>query len=302
MALAHVLSALRSIILDELPLPSDVGERSAYLSERFPNLTSEELEDLVKIDERKFRIYSDSIYASERRVLESKFPMTFALIAERSKGKVKIPVLVRELQRVRPWRTGLVPELVENLCHFLVEDRKDIIALDPVLAETIRFERARFFAARQEVPDEGSNFAPTELLAMSVDQVLAVQLRCRNVTRFETFQCDLIRAWHDFGETEDLPVALSERLETPLFALCSRDAENNVRWTSVGEPVSAFLQRVQFAPFALEAFAEAYLADKNTDGSPEQLFADLFSFVQVLAERGVLELVSTPMTTAVNAS
>ena len=169
MPLADVLSAVRQLILDPIEIPADIESRRAAYGSRFPALRPEELDDLAKMEPRRIRTYTDSIFSGQTSVLEDKFEITFQLIADRLKSgndeKFYPFTFVREMHIKRPWRDAETEGLGRNLVEYLRADRPDIAEFVPEAAAAAVMEllSLQVIRAQDESPSARDNIPPAQL-------------------------------------------------------------------------------------------------------------------------------------------
>ena len=288
MPLAGVLSAMRELLLDQFEAPNDFVGRCAAFATRFPSLSSEEVEDLAKMPSEKLAIYSQTVFAGERSTLRNHFPLCFALIRQALGDQFDGLKLVRELHAKRPWRSYLTRGLTHNFAEYLAQDRPDLLADVPYLAEVARLEMRQLDAARAPEPECGELVRPSDIASLSVEELMLKRWVLAPSVQLDQFEYDVISYRIEFFERDRaLPVEAPKQV--PLLAVAGRNRRSVVRWHCV-EPgefgfIAAALEHPR-QPFSSEDLAAAYIED--IEGDERELFARFITELSVLIEHGVV--------------
>lgn len=293
MALADVLSAMRSIILDTPALSSDELERRSQYRALFSGLSDHELIDLAKIDPSKFTIYTTSIFIGERNLLRDNFPLTIKLL-ERSwpvefGGAFDLFQFVKELHRRRPWRSTDTVVLGENFRLCITEDLTALRRHEPALPDAALFElRIREIKKWPDDPIEArDSLTPGDLATRTVDGLVALEYVIPSCVRFEMFSYDLRTARRAVVNGE-APAETFKEQESALAG--ARDRDQYVTWLSLAPEIHDLLAaQPRAAKQPLYAVAEC-LADKNPALSEHDLFEKFLELTVALINNGVIVL------------
>lgn len=303
MALAAMLSALRTLILDLRELPSEAEARRALYAHIFPELSAPEVDDLVKIDPQKLGIYSTSIFTGEGKLLEAKLPMTWEALRRCWETcfheRPTYQQMARRLHALHPWRSNRTEDLVEGALEFIGTNiplsdwrRLEIVAL-------ANLERDRFYAARR-IPNLPSICLPLEeLTKLTVSELLAARCFIPSTTLLSEFDYAVLKARDAFRHNKEfLPL-----IPMHTCVVTSRATDNSVHCTEVPAPVLALLQRVGANAYvSVEDLAITFTATLGGDQNESQQFAQFFDFLLTLIEQGGLFLAPGSLSTSVDCS
>ena len=290
MALAGVLSALRTFILDENNFPSTVSERIESYRSRFPGLSSDEVEDLAAIPPEKIKIYTTSIFSSQRKVLRNKFPMTFGYIERYYQNDLKQPfratIFMRDQHKHRPWRSNYTVELVDNFCAYLSEDRQDLKLAIPWLEDVVAFEKSasRIHRASDDTYTIRQSLTASGLTNLTVGDFLSLDFFIPHFNHFARFKFDIPRVFHNFvRENRTIPKEMPLQRET--FAAAGRNRYLNARWTRLSESEFDYLSKIPKSErIPISDFADAFVTWSDDDETVG--FQKFFGLVARLNEIG----------------
>ncbi len=295
MALAAVLSAMRSLILDAPPLPANQGDRIVALREMFPSLSQDEVEDLSKMEPARLQIYTTSIFNGESDLLGSCYKATVALLSrslETREKNLNLLSFVQSLHHFHPWKTATTEGLVENFARGLADPRIEVGPLRRELVECSRFERHLFYARRTRSIDcdpKGS-LQLGDLAELTVGEILELRWRMPQTVFFDTFAFDLGRFLAAFRRDGSLPAVLDEREVEIVF---SRDRENMVRWREFEPALFAYFQRCGTTGGVLADMAGAVLNDLPESTPEDEGFRKFLEALRSAIECGVIVLPKT---------
>lgn len=295
MSLAQTLSALREMILDIRELPSDIGNRRAFLRGRFPLLTEAECEDLAQIPPGRLALYTESIFASERSLLRAKFPISFALIKRAAKNcgeVVDLYELVRSLHDWRPWRSRGVPDLATNFAAFIVSEYPAWVIAEPLLEDALRLECVGMEVAR--APND-QLFAPGNMqiasaLTISLETLLRHEVFIPQFASFSVFKSNIIDLFYAVRAQRELPADF-QFAGGAWFMVCGRDARYVVQWAGISAELFEVLGKLPRSNFfTLNHVAELFL-ERFPTGYDESIVAKtLLGDIVALNSKGALIL------------
>jgi hypothetical protein len=292
MALAAVLSAMRSIILDAPKLPVDETARRSFYREQFPELSDFEVADLAKMQPNRLAIYTRSIFTGEAGILKNFFRMTIAVI-ERAQQRRSQPLKLRDaVQRMHslfPWKTKTTEGLVESFERFLAHEAFELGEQRELIREIAAFERHIFYARRlpwdERSPD--THFRIERLHSLTVGEVLSMNYALPTTTSFGTFHWDIPAAHAAFKRDGVLPEQLEARA---LHLVFSRDSAHYIHWTKVPESVFAHLSSGDDTNRALGDLAETFVASYPAGSDEAQMFSDFLKLIDTLVSSGAIVL------------
>ena len=287
MSLALTLSALRELIMDVREYPQSEAERFAWLSSRHPALSIEERQDLARIPPERLRLYTESIFASERSLLRRKFPLSFALLKQLSTAE-GVPLdfyeLARDLHSFRPWGSSSVPELARNFADFIRSKYSRYIEQEPLLGDALTLELACMVVARSPngafAAHQSANLSGVSELKL--DTVLLAQCYIPEFVKLEQFGSDVISLFEDHRREETIALPPTYRHKM-VFGVCSRDRSYRLHWCNVAPAMFGALSKMPRGEFFILAeLAQEFL---GRTPNPHDEIAVAAQFL-----RGVLEL------------
>ncbi len=290
MPLAALLSAIRRLVLDRLPIPEAFDERKVFFRGSFPELTAEEIADLAKIDPERLRIYTQTIFTGERSVLRNHFPITFSLLRARFDPDLDTFEFTRDLHAARPWKSHLTIGLTTNFVEYLRLDRPDILDRIPELGDVAELERLTVDISRAE--DSTNSFGTLleidQLSAMTVGALMECPAIFPSYVRVHDFEYDVLAFRHLFIQNGgELPEVLCEQRRT--FAVGGRSRALSVKWQAVSEPVFEFIgAQNSDEEFTLAELADAVIAGEIENQDEAELFKIFVRLLQALIKDGVL--------------
>lgn len=292
MALAAVLSAMRSIILDAPALPSDENARRNFYREQFPGLSECEAIDLAKMQPERLTIYTRSIFSGEAGILKNYFRMTVAAIerAYQRQGRLlKLRDFVQAMHKVFPWKTKTTEGLVESFERFLAHPASELGDQRELIRELAAFERQVFFARRLPLNEyePGQGLRIDELRTRTVGDLLTLHWKLPTTTALGAFHWDIPSAQAAYKQSGNLPEMIDEREVRIIF---SRDHENYVHWTQVPESVRLYLSSVERKDDSLGSLAEAFVTSCPTHSDEAKMFSDFLKLVETLLATGAIVL------------
>ncbi len=296
MTLNNVLSAVRTLILDEEAPTGSIDERHAALRLRFPELADAEIADLATIPPRRLNVYTDLVFAGERELLRWVYPVTFAVLHRLSPAADDDPWfgeadfdLVRAIHRFRAWKIGSTRMLAQNMADFVSQHRRDWVDRWGGLIALIDCERVEtdvFYA-----PDVDHQPMDLPSLAdLSVDELMALEVAQPSFVALRSFSHDVLTVQGYWREHEKLPDDLPPASRTD--CCCSRNPHTlDAQWTRLPPAGLATLQMMEpDRPYTVESLAEVYVdASSDAERSDEPaLFASFFDFLTSAGAVGVL--------------
>jgi hypothetical protein len=304
MALSAMLSAIRTLILDHDPPQGAEPERREELARRFPGLTSDELDDLAAIPPPRLRVYSETIFAGERGLLEWACPVSLAAVVAlrqaqgdaRDAGELGYEV-VREMHRFRPWRRASVRELAANFQDWLGACGGSLTRAWPGLLDLVDYERTDtdvYYAA--DPPHQPFTPADTQGLAgLSVEELLAQPLVRPGLVALRRYAYDVPRLWAHRRREGRFPAPWPGCDRCVL--VCGRDLETFqpcwLRLDAAGEMM--FDRAPAETTVTVNELACAFLAARSSrasastgEASEEELFAAFFRRLADWMKAGVL--------------
>ena len=296
MSLADVLTAVRKLILDPIELPEDQEKRRAVYEERFPKLRPEEVDDLSKMEPKRLRTYTSSIFAGQTSILEDKFELTFAILTQRFESELKEKFysydFVRELHAARPWLDNDTEGLGRNLVEYLKHDRPEIVVAAPEIIDVAEMELSslQVIRAPNDVLSARDSIGRKQLESLPVSQLMQVEMFIPAYVQFRTFRYDapgLRRAFYNNNKS----VSAERPQPRQVRAVVSRNSEFFVRWRELEQPVYELLNELpRSTPTSIEDLA-AVVADLLPSGADEvEVFRSFFGLASGLAEGGVIVL------------
>jgi len=288
-ALQDVLSAVRQVILDDAGMvPEEQSSRRVYFKNRFPTLSSEELEDLAKIPSDRFAIYTGTIFRGEARVLKEHFPRSCVLIEKLEKrgeeGRFSLDAFIRQVHQSYPWRSYETEDLAKSFTEYITTKRGDLIEKAPILAELLQLEFSTLklqFTKHTGVVAE-KHLSISSILQWPVAQLIDSNFIVSPITRFDRFKYDVMAR---------KSLALSAAKESPQFVIGSQSDNFEVHWTPLPEPVYSYLSKLKpNVHQSVEEFAEVFVSSLPP-GSEEEQFSALLDLLLKLVSAGAIRLV-----------
>jgi hypothetical protein len=272
--LAQTLSTLRELILDGVGLDIPKEERLEFFRKRFPKLEEEELQDFASIDPQKLRIYRNSIFEGEKKLLENLLPRTSKFLSDSLRESetpqekpFSLRSLVMDIHELRPWKSFRTKDFLENFCSFLECEGKEKLPHCPAwLPALARLEQARYEI--RKAPGDGAIPFPTESLqSLSVEQLLKKECSLHSPHRLLELPSDILRLWKELA-SENLPQEASSELG---FFLVFRTDDLQVQVEALSNPMAIFLrEKANGQEFSLGELAETLVRDR--EGSEESRF------------------------------
>ena len=322
MSLSDVLSATKDLIYSHIELPPDMEDRLALYRNRYPALTTEEVEDLAKMEPARIRIYTGTVYAGERNTLRMHFPMTFNLIRRAAGGQFDSMAMTHAMHEEFPWTGYATQDLAEKFVCFVekelsprgpgdraarVPEPGSIIARiipegaswtpEPFLLGSVKLELDELIIARA-IDSSGSYLDPASLATLTVGQLLELELLIPHSTRVLRTPGDLLGLCREFiNDEEGFEIPEFDGIERSLLG--GRNRDNRIRWNTIpaaiadlisetigdrksGEPSVEPIITVQTLG---ECYVAAAIAEADNAGEERPDEQELFgSFVSLLAE------------------
>jgi hypothetical protein len=291
MALAEMLSALRTIILDVPELPASQSERVKSFRGLFPALSNEEIEDLSHLPPERLQIYTRSIFSGERSLLLNNFKLTFAFMSREAAGGAALfasAELAREVHRQFPWKTSTTPGLIESFMNFLTGYPFSSIEERETALDIATFEKSLFFIRRSEANLTPAGPTKSDLSERTVGEILEIPLSLPANSMVQKSSCDLAALSQSFTTHNGrLPEDVVRR---PCWFALGRDHQHRTRWLEIPESVFHFLSENFARTATLGDLAGAFVESLDS-GIPEKRAFGLFlDFACALAECGAISL------------
>ncbi len=296
MPLADVLAAFRTLILDDPPTGGNADARGAEFRERFKDLTADERADLAAIPPERLGVYTHLIFSGERAVLQWVFPMSLAVVTPRliesgagATVREAQLALVRDLHRVRPWKSASHRDLARNFEAYLVHDRADLAGVWLGLANLLDFERTELEVLYHS-DSLAETIAPPTLATMSVGELMAQPIVRPGYVALREYAYDLIALANHWRREQTLPRPLPA--EMSICAVCGRNAELMPMWQAVSAPLLAGLAAIEpETPATINDLAQVFVTHAADTFSDEtEAFGAFFTeFVSLLHVGAVLQ-------------
>ncbi len=275
MSLPDLLSAMRTLILDDAPPDGGLAARRACLHERFPDLTETEIADLANVPPERMGVYTNLVFAGERGMLRWIFPKSLEAVVRlkriggeaRDEGDILYD-LTRDLHRTRPWHNSSQRALAANFQSYALEHLRDLTDAWPGLVDLINFERTEldvFYA----LDFAGRAIDVAELAELSVGDLLAKPVARPPYIVPKRYTHDVLsihETWHEDGALPDaLPPA------NVCLTVCGRSPANLMpAWLRLDEQEFAAISAAPAGVFTdLNTLATAYI-----ESAPPDTFAD----------------------------
>lgn len=284
MALQHVLSAMRTLILDTETIPADVSARTVAYQNWFPELSAHETEDLAKIQPEKLKIYTATIFTGEAKIVRNHFKMCTAILESAWPAvynqAFRPGLFARKVHSLRPWQSYETQAFVNTVRDVLCQDLPGLLEHTPALADLARLEALVVEIKRH--PDEAlrdGRLGMQEVFASTVEDLLALNVHVPGSHRFAAFDFDVVSSFQRF-HGNDRKLAVPETA-SKTYAIGYRSAGNQARWHVISESFYAAL-----ATHAVVSLSE--IAGQFVAAYPDTAEADLFAlFIEEL--RALLE-------------
>ncbi|HPF38794.1 MAG TPA: hypothetical protein P5081_06015 [Phycisphaerae bacterium] len=279
MALSDFLSAVRTLILDAEDGPSEATARRAWIAASFPGLSDAESEDLARVPAERFGVYTETIFAGERSMLNWAYPISMAIIGrllfERDNSQ---PIghhqydLVRELHGFLPWRSHSIRDLADGFHRFVCEWRTDLLEPWPGLADLMVMEAADvsvFYAEDEPV----SALQPESWAALDVESLLMRPVVVPTCVFLARVGFDAIAFRRDWVDNASGPMRWP--VESQSFVACGRAPETLLtEWVSLDGPsYEALASLPRGEAMTINDGAAAWLAAQTEDAFADEASA-----------------------------
>lgn len=292
MALAAVLSAIRTIILDVPDIPAGEQDRRVSYRVLFPELSVEEVEDLAKIPPQKLFIYTRSIFNGESDLIAHHHPFTCALVErawqKHRRGEFKLRNLVRAVHAKHPWKTKWTEGLIESFGRYLADSASEFGDLRNQITEAAAFERHIFYARRcaDAAAKGGVTVDRKRLASLTVGEVLSLGWYIPATTTFQTFTYDVPAAYAYFQSHQGrLPNLIAQR---KAFLMFGRDGRHAARWREIPEQLFSYFSKESRGEGTLDAVAERFVQTLPPGLSEQESFVQFITFGVDLIEAGLV--------------
>ena len=303
MALQHILSALREIILDIDTLPENILQREDLYQKRFSHLSKEEVEDLAKMPPEKLGIYTTSIFAGERGSLQNHYSLCLAYMKsvwlELYQEELDTWNLPKNMHKVLPWKGFRTITLLQNFRTYILEQFPELPQKLPFLQEVLDLEFESYLLAKS--PNTGrtakESLMRADLITLSVDELLGKRFCRAELSSSKQFEWNIPQAYRYFHtHDETLPESVEHAVT---YAFAGRTRKSFIRWVEVPETVYNYLCGVdthlgEGSPSinaqSLTQLAEVFLPTipENKASSEEEQFLAFLEFFFQLIDAGVV--------------
>lgn len=298
MSLPRVLSALRVLILESSPLPSETNERREQLLHLFPHLSSSEREDLANIPPERLSIYTTSIHLGTRNILRTHCPATWNIMETSWKDAFLKPFcwkdFMQDLHQNHPWKGSETSVLLKNFAALLASEKLTPLRVSlPGLPALARFEEC-ILRVRRHV--DITPFSPNAGIPrdITIATLLQKSLEINPTCTIFSSQFDLVRAMREFHAGERPCATLAQ--EEAQHILIVRTSHMRVHWSTLsGQVADLFASAASTeGTFSVEALADAFLKSRRDQHeSEEQQLAVFLKFLSWLLEFEALTLAPT---------
>lgn len=282
MALPEMLSALRQLILDDIPVVDPFDARMADYRDRFPALSRLEIEDLAKMPRDRLALYTTSIFSAQSKMLQRNLQFTFALLGPAWAAVYDEELcsygLVRKVHARYPWKSTDAWIVARNLILYLENSEKEVVKKEPAILDAARFE-CLTWEMRKSLNDLSlPNLVDfSELSEFSVDDLLALRVTPTSSMRYLSTKFDVASARRSFQrETTE---ALPEIPEEGVYQVGGRSRTFVVNWLPVSEQLFEVISNTALDNFHVSNLAEGFISGLP-DGTPEE--ESFIKFVQML--------------------
>lgn len=290
MSLAGTLSAVRELILDVDQIPDEINARRLLYSNRFQALSSDEIEDLARIEPEQVAAYTRCIYNGQFSTVAAHFPATLALLqtawSSSGRGRWSGREFMRALHRSFPWRGNTTLALCENLVRFISSALADIATANPYILAAANFEIEQLKLKRAINEKQiGSRMQPSRLSALTVEQLLALKVRRSAPSILLEAEFDLrefVRALKA-GEKCELPP-----MPKRVLLLGFRAPDFSVRWLELPPYWLELARNAAETPIALYEFAKVTFEQRGTEVDEHRALIDALEVLLPLLREGAL--------------
>ncbi len=297
MALSDVLSALRIVILDDFgKVPEDIHDRRILFTQKFPNLTKEELEDFIAIPSDRFGLYTGTIFSGQRSVLRNHFPVTFAVLKNAHEKNINKKFdaydFVKNIHQTYPWKTNETSSLANNLISYITNNCADITSIYPYLPEIPLLEKLSLELKRlnENVFTNFESYSIDELNNLTVESLLEIKIFRPETTKLTKFEYEILPIYHKYHNSRELNEGeLSSIKQSTNFAIGNRREDLAIRWIPINYEIFKLLSSIEHnESFSMSKFAEVFVDSSPQIDNEEEMFRNLFSFFTSLHGIGAL--------------
>ncbi|MBN8548798.1 MAG: hypothetical protein J0M12_05750 [Deltaproteobacteria bacterium] len=292
MALAAMLSAMRTIILESPTLPESEEARRLTYHVLFPDLSSPEVEDLAKIPPQRFHIYTRSIFSGEADLISHYHAMTCALIEramqKRSKQAFSMRDFVRTMHTTHPWKSSTTEGLLESFARYLQDKASEFGEFSRRILESAQFEHHLFVARRHPDNDHkpSASVDRNKLAKLTVGEVLELDWHIPATTSFQQFTFDIPAAYSYFHTHKGvLPPTIVQK---HMYVMFGRDARHTVRWKEIPEELFTYFTKQSHGADRLDGVAARFVESLPPGLSEQESFAQFINFGVDLIEAGLV--------------
>lgn len=288
MSLNHVLSAMKTLILDCREIPGSQEERLVKYSELFPHLKSEELEDLAKISGSAWDTYTASIFSGEANVLEKHFRMTVSLMREASAADdtpFSFYDFVRDMHDRFPWNDASSATLGVNFVEYLRAISAENHRFSDMLLEAAEFEKL-ILLLKKSAAEKLETLTLEQISTLTVDELLSCQVTFSGVYQQGVFTHDmpaLRKYYYQHGNTlpENITAAESN-------VVISRGKDHLPQINCFDKSTFQYLKNSRGCRCQLDDFAEYCISSEGFSAlSEEEAFNAFVSLTASFVKSGV---------------
>ena len=288
MALHAVLSAFRQLVLDGMDLPRSQAERATLYRNRFPQLSTEELEDLSKIEPDRIGVYTTSVFTAEGSILKSAFPLTLSLIEgwwPAASGSFSPRALAQAVHAVAPWRGIHSMSLGECLARYVDACCSDLQEQKPWLRDAVRLEQATLEIRKAPTePTQPQDATVLERCAeMKVEELLQLSAYIPTLLHHLNVSYDIMPARR--AAVEGDPLRDCEKRDRSLVG--ARPHDYGVLWVDVPEEIAQLLVASRGSTISLGCVADAF---PSSDEGEEATFRAFYALIGELVSSGALTI------------
>lgn len=294
MALSGVLSAMRELLLDYEELPATVEARKETYREWFPELQTEEIEDLAKIPAEKIKIYTGTIFQGEASVVKNHFAATLEIVSRNWKDitgqNFDAYRFIRRMHKSRPWKDTTTNGLLENVQEHLREDIPQIGEKEPAIYDLSRFEYERLQIKRSpdETPGIRESLSRADLINFTVEELLSLIMIRSTTSKLESFSYDVVDAFHSFYKSGSLSEEIAEKT---VYAAGARDREQLARWYTCDSSLFSFLSSLAPGEACTVEQLAAFFLENLTEKTQEEVFQQFILTLADLNDCGIIILI-----------
>lgn len=291
MALASLLSAMRTLILDAPEVPEEQIERVRHYRSVFPELSHAEVDDLAKIAPAKFKIYTTSIFNGETDLIRNNFKVSCSLLEEIAADAGRpfaLKPFVRLMHKFYPWKSWTTAALIENFLRFLNHPAAELGSWKDAAVEMASFEQQIFLARRKQTTAHDSEkcLSIPQIAAVTVGQLLETGWVLHETTSIQEYQHNVPELYERFSLTK--ACSLAEVRRAPCSIMVYREPSNTVGWTTIPKYVGEIFKAKRQGTVA--EVAEAFVASANAASEEAELFAQFSVFLDDLLRRRTVQL------------